>query len=367
MEKAPILAVLVSGALFGLSVPFSKILVGDMRAVMLAGLLYAGSAIGLLAWMVVRRKVAPAKPSEPLTRTDVPYLAGAVLCGGVLGPIFLMTGLERTAGSSASLLLNLEGVFTALIAVAVFHEHGGWKLWTALAAMTGASFILSYSPGGQILGEGPLLIILAMACWGIDNNLMQKVSGHDPVQLAAIKSVFAGTVSLCLAFALYGGTPVNTEMGEALIIGMVCYGVSLALFMIGLRHLGSSRTGTFFSVGPYVAAVMAVPLLGDPVTLPLLAAGGLMAIGTWTITREGHVHEHRHEAVEHEHVHSHRDQAHAHHPETQGIHSHVHRHEAVVHTHVHWPDARHSHDHLAQDHGHDDGGDGQHAHGTRKR
>ncbi|OPY34541.1 MAG: EamA-like transporter family protein [Methanomassiliicoccales archaeon PtaU1.Bin124] len=345
MVKGPILAVLVSGALFGLSVPFSKVLVGDIPAVTLAGLLYAGSFLGLLIWTLIRGGTSPARSSSPLTRYDVPYLAGAVFAGGVLAPILLMVGLQSTAGSSASLLLNLEGVATAVIAVAVFREHGGWRLWTALAAMTGASFIISYSPGGMVLGEGPILIVLAMVCWGIDNNLMQKVSDHDPVQLALIKSAVAASVSLTLGLSLYGGAGASLATAEALAIGMVCYGVSMALFMVGLKYLGSSRTGTFFSVGPYVAAVASIPLLGDHITLQLLVAGGLMAFGTWTITREGHAHEHRHEAVEHEHVHAHDDGEHEHHPDEQGRHSHRHVHPEIVHTHVHWPDSSHSHQH----------------------
>lgn len=343
MYRGPILAVLISGALFGLSVPFSKVLVGDMRPVALAGLLYAGSFLGLSLWMRVRGKVAPPPASERLVRSDIPYLAGAILAGGVLAPILLMVGLERTAGSSASLLLNLEGVATAIIAVALFHEKGGARLWTALALMTAASLVLSYAPGGSAFGEGAVLIVLAMVCWGIDNNLMQKVSDHDPVQLALIKSGCAASTSLVLAFLFFGGVGLSMITLEALAIGAVCYGASLALFMIGLKYLGSCRTGTFFSVGPYVAAMAAIPLLGESVTVQLIVAGGLMVFGTWLITSEGHVHEHVHEAVEHEHFHSHDGGTHDHGEE--GAHSHRHVHKAIVHSHAHWPDAGHRHDH----------------------
>jgi len=350
MDRGPILAVLISGALFGLSVPFSKILVGDMSPVTLAGLLYAGSFLGLLTWTLIRRKVSPAPPSDPLVRSDVPFLAGAIIAGGVLAPILLMTGLERTAGSSASLLLNLEGVATAIIAVAAFHEKGGYRLWTALAAMTFASAVLSYAPGGPVIGEGSILIILAMICWGIDNNLMQKVSDHDAVQLAMIKSACAALTSLTMAFIFFGGLSISGPTLAAIVIGIACYGASLALFMIGLRHLGSCRTGTFFSVGPYVAAIAAIPLLGEGVTVQLIIAGCLMAFGTWLITSEGHVHEHRHEAVEHDHVHSHEDGAHGHGGE--GVHAHRHMHDAIVHSHAHWPDSghRHEHDSCPSDH-----------------
>ena len=343
MDRGPILAVLISGALFGLSVPFSKVLVGDMRPVALAGLLYAGSFLGLTFWTLVRKKVSPPPPSERLVRSDIPYLAGAIFAGGICAPILLMVGLERTAGSTASLLLNLEGVATAVIAVAVFREKGGPRLWTALVAMTAASAVLSYSTGGSTLGEGSIMIVLAMVCWGIDNNLMQKVSDHDPVQLALIKSGCAASASLALAFLFFNGVGQPTTTLDALAIGAACYGASLALFMIGLKHLGSCRTASFFSVGPYVAAVAAIPLLGESVTVQLIAAGGLMAFGTWLITSEGHVHKHVHEAVEHEHFHSHDDKPHDHGGE--GAHSHGHVHEAIVHSHTHWPDAGHRHGH----------------------
>jgi drug/metabolite transporter (DMT)-like permease len=345
MERGPILAVLISGALFGLSVPFSKVLVGDIRPVTLAGLLYLGAFIGLASWTMLRSKVFPAASSDPLTRGDLPYLVGGVLCGGVLAPILLMVGLERTSGSSAALLLNLEGVATVIIAVSLFHEKGGKRLWTALVAMTGASVLLSYAPGGQIAGDGTLFIVLAMVCWGIDNNLMQKISDHDSVHLALIKSAVAASVSISMAFLLFNGVAMDLATTEALLIGLVCYGASMALFMVGLRYLGSSRTGAFFSVGPYVAAVAAIPLLGENVTIQLLVAGGLMALGTWLITNEGHVHEHRHEAVEHDHLHDHTDGQHLPHDTTAGEHAHVHVHEEFMHSHVHWPDAGHGHEH----------------------
>jgi len=343
MDRGPILAVLISGALFGLSVPFSKVLVGDMSPVTLAGLLYAGSFLGLSAWMLLRRKMATPPSSERLLRSDIPYLAGAIMAGGIIAPILLMVGLERTAASSVSLLLNLEGVATAVIAVAVFREKGGSRLWAALVAMTAASAVLSYSPGGSALGEGSIMIVLAMVCWGIDNNLMQKVSDHDPVQLALIKSACAASASLALAFMFFGGVGLSTTTMGALAIGAACYGASLAFFMIGLRHLGSCRTASFFSVGPFVAAVAAIPLLGEDVTVQLIAAGGLMAFGTWLITSEGHVHEHVHEAVEHDHLHSHEDGSHDH--GGQGSHTHAHIHKAIVHSHSHWPDAGHRHGH----------------------
>lgn len=345
MKWGPILAVMVSGALFGLSVPFSKVLVGDIPPVTLAGLLYLGAFLGLFTWMLMRIQNGSAMKEKPLRKQDAPYLAGAYLAGGVLAPILLMVGLQRATGSSASLLLNLEAVATAILAVFFFKEKAGARLWGALLLMTFASFVLSYQPGGELGGDGSIFIILAMVCWSVDNNLMQKVSDHDPVRMALYKSIVAGSVSLTLAFLFFGGIPMTEDSFYAVIIGIVCYGLSMALFLIGLRSLGSCRSVAFFSIGPYVAAIAAVPLLGEPIEASLIMAGVLMAGGTWLIVKEGHEHEHLHEQVHHEHLHSHDDVSHRHHDEVECEHSHEHFHEAVVHTHVHWPDSSHGHDH----------------------
>lgn len=278
--------VLVAGTLFGLCVPFSKVLIGDIDPIMMAGLLYAGASVGTGAWFLVRKAAGTVPERIPMERSDWLYLMGSTLFGAIAAPILLMVGLKWTAGSDASLLLNLEGIMTAIIAVAFFHDKGGYRLWMALAAMTVASTILSYAPGGGFGGNGALLIVLSMLCWGIDNNLMQRISHLDPVKLSTIRSGIAATFSLSLALILYGGQDLAVAMLYAMIIGAISYGLSNVLFFVGLRHLGSSRTGTLFSVGPYAAAMAAIPLLGEPVTVQLVIAGLLMAAGTLLLTRE---------------------------------------------------------------------------------
>lgn len=290
MEKGPVLLVLIAGTLFGLCVPFSKALIGDIDPIMMAGLLYAGATVGTGTWFLLRRGVATPPPPSKMDRSEMLYLAGSTLTGAILAPILLMVGLKWTAGSDASLLLNLEGVMTAVIAVAFFHDRGGRRLWLALAAMTVASTVLSYAPGGGFGGNGALLIVLSMLCWGIDNNLMQKISHLDPVKLSTIRSGIAASFSLTLALILYGGQDLTMAMAYAMIVGAVSYGLSNVLFFVGLRHLGSSRTGTFFSVGPYAAAMAAIPLLGEPVTVQLVLAGLLMAAGTLLLTTERRTH-----------------------------------------------------------------------------
>lgn len=288
MNKGPVLLVLLAGTLFGLCVPFSKALIGDIEPIMMAGLLYAGATLGTGTWFLFRRVATKTPTQSRMDRSEKIYLAGSTLTGAILAPILLMVGLKWTAGSDASLLLNLEGVMTAVIAVAFFHDKGGRRLWLALAAMTVASTVLSYAPGGGFGGNGALLIVLSMLCWGIDNNFMQRISHLDPVKLSTIRSGIAATFSLTLAFILYGGHDLNAAIAYAMIIGAVSYGLSNVLFFVGLRHLGSSRTGTFFSVGPYAAAMAAIPLLGEPITVQLVVAGALMLVGTLLLTNEKH-------------------------------------------------------------------------------
>ena len=286
MDKGPVLLVLVAGTLFGLCVPFSKVLIGDIEPVMMAGLLYAGATVFTGTLFVLRRRTSLRPKPSKLARSDVLNLMGSTLFGAIIAPILLMVGLKWTAGSDASLLLNLEGVMTAVIAVAFFHDKGGYRLWLALAAMTIASTVLSYTPGGGFGGSGAILIVLSMLCWGIDNNLMQKISHLDPVKLSTIRSGIAATFSLTLAFILYGGQDLVVAMVFAMIIGAISYGFSNVLFFFGLRHLGASRTGTLFSVGPYAAAMAAMPLLGESVTAKLVIAGLLMAAGTLLLIKE---------------------------------------------------------------------------------
>jgi len=352
MDRKPLLYVMLSGALFGISPAIAKLLVVDMPPVALAGLLYLGAFIGLFLFSIVR-KAAGSKTIEkepPLEKKDVPWLAGAIVAGGIIAPIALMTGLTVVSGFATSLLLNLEGVATAIIAVLVFNEYAGKRLWLALLFMTFAGVLLSWSPEQSTINLGGLLlIVLAMVCWGIDNNLTQRISNKDPTQIAELKGIVAGTASLSLAVLLGMQIPLDSTILFALVLGALSYGFSLVLFIKALEGLGSSRTGAFFSFGPFIGAVASVLILGESVTWLMLAAAALMVVGVWMLLTERHGHTHRHERTVHDHVHE-TDQHHQHvHPEGQnGRHSHEHVHEEMVHGHVHWPDMYHRHEHLAE-------------------
>jgi len=336
----------VAAMLFGVSAPFAKLLGRAEAPQLLAGLLYLGSGTGLsFVWLARRRS----EHEAPLSRTDGPWLAGAISFGGVLGPLLLMIGLARTPASSASLLLNLEGVFTALLAWFVFHENFDRRIALGMAAIVAGGAVLSWEGRAELGGtSGPLLIAAATLCWAIDNNLTQKVSAGDPVQVAMLKGLVAGTVNTSLAVMLGAALPAVATLAGALVLGFLSYGVSLVFFVLALRHLGTARTGAYFSSAPFVGAAVALIVFPERPSLALAAAAALMALGVWLHITERHEHEHRHEQMEHEHLHMHDEHhRHSHSPNDPPgePHSHPHRHEPMVHTHDHYPDIHHRHGH----------------------
>jgi drug/metabolite transporter (DMT)-like permease len=348
--KGIVLAILAA-VLFGASTPLAKLLIGEMPPVLLAGLFYLGSGAGLSLLYLIRRSRRNTGTGEAgLTRRDIPWLAGAVLFGGVIGPVLLMLGLVATPASTASLLLNLEGVFTATLAWFVFRENFDRRIALGMVLIVVGGVVLSWQGGGEgfSLPVGSLAIAGACLCWGLDNNLTQKVSGSDPYQITAIKGVVAGGVNLLIALSLSAKFPAVPIVVESLVIGFLGYGVSLVLFVLALRHIGTARTGAYFSLAPFVGAVISLFLLHDPVGPALLAAAALMGIGVWLHLTERHEHEHHHEYMEHSHRHVHDE--HHQHEHAPGVdptepHTHWHVHEPMTHTHPHYPDIHHRHRH----------------------
>lgn len=348
MARTPLLYAILSAALFGISTPMAKLLIVDISPVALAGLLYLGAFLGLSVFVAFRAILLPkGMPRAPLDRKDAPWLAGAIVIGGVVAPIALMTGLASTSGLAASLLTNIEGVMTAAVAVIAFKEFAGRRLWLALLLMTIAGIILSWNPSQEGLSlVGPLLIILAMLCWGIDNNFTRQISEKDPVRIAGLKGLIAGATSISLALLLGLDIPLGPSIFFALVLGAISYGLSLVLFIKALEGLGSARTGTFFSLAPFIGAAASVIVLGDAIAWPLALAAVLMLLGVWLVAAERHIHQHRHERETHSHLHE-AETHHAHaHPEGElGPHVHEHTHEEMVHSHVHWPDHQNRHQH----------------------
>lgn len=355
MSNRPIVAAILSALLFGLSAPLCKLLLKGLSPVVLAGFLYLGAFIALILYSGHRRLRTGENGPEssgtidpPLDKSDWPWLAGAILAGGVVGPICLMVGLARTRGFSASLLLNLEGAATALIAVIVFHEPAERRLWLALGFMTLAGIFTAWDPGrSRFSPEGPLFIFIAMACWGLDNNLTRVISDKDPVQIAKMKGLLAGAASLGLALVLGHKIPLDQRTALALLLGGAGYGASLVLFIKALQGLGAFRTGAFFSLAPFIGGIGSLIILREKPDWFMLPAALFMALGAGIIILEKHGHRHRHLRMVHDHKHVHSDihHAHVHSDEPREPHSHEHAHEEIDHIHVHWPDAHHWHRH----------------------
>ncbi len=345
--KTGVLLALLSAALFGASTPLAKIVLGSVDPWTMAGLLYLGAGLGLAVVHISRKALRVPAVEAPLRRGDLPWLAAVIVAGGIVGPVCLMFGLVRTDAAGASLLLNLEGVATMGIAWVVFHEYVDRRLLLGAFAILSGAALLSWQ-GGASLNWGTLLIAAACLSWGIDNNLTRKVSSADPVQIAMIKGLVAGTVNLTLALAQGAALPGTGTILAAGVVGFLGYGVSLTLFVLGLRYLGTARTGAYFSLAPFIGALLSLFLLDEPLTTRLMAAGALMAFGLWLHLTERHEHEHAHEALEHEHRHTHdAHHKHSHLPsDPQGEpHSHWHQHKPLVHRHPHYPDLHHRHGH----------------------
>lgn len=340
---------LASAVLFGASTPFAKVLLGTTDPWMLAGLLYLGPGIGLFIVRIVRR-ASSTDQGEVLQRgKDRPWLGGAVLAGGVIGPLLLMAGLALTPASTASLLLALEGVFTALLAWLVFREHFHWRIRLGMVVISMRAFSLAWTGSITLAGlAGPLLIAGACLAWAIDNNPTWKVSLSDPVQIAMINGLAAGSTNLVLSVANGASLPTVTTTVLAAFDGFIGYGISLVLFVVALRHIGTARTGAYFSTAPFVGAAIAILALGEPITAQIVGAAVLIEIGIWLHLTEEPGREHRHKPLAHTHWHRHD----VHHQHEHGSrdppgepHTHWHVHKPIQHSHPHYPDAHHQHSH----------------------
>lgn len=341
-------AALLAAALFGAATPLAKLLLDHASPWMLAALLYLGSGLGL--WIF--RRCTRAKPVT-LSRSEAGWLAAAILCGGVIAPLLLMLGLQRVPAASASMLLNAEAALTALIAWFVFRENFDRRILLGMLFIVGGALVLSFGgEGGGYLQPDLSVVPILGAClaWAIDNNLSRKVSLSDASWIAMLKGLSAGLVNLALALSLGAPLPSAQTVALSSMLGLVSYGASLSLFVLALRSLGTARTGAYFAVAPFFGAILSVAILAEPVSLQLLIAGALMAIGVWLHLTERHSHEHTHEAMEHLHEHVHGDDPHHQHEHDEPVapgtrHTHAHRHAPLTHTHAHFPDAHHHHTH----------------------
>ena len=339
-----ILQALLAAVFFGASAPIAKLLLGDIAPIFLASFLYLGSGTGTLLVKLTQRmrsKEAEAGIKSP----DIKWLAGAIISGGIAAPIVLMVGLKSTPASTASLLLNFEGVATTLIALLFFKEAIGRRAWTAIIVITLASIFLSTNfESGFGLSLGALGIILACVLWGVDNNFTRNISGKDPLTIVAWKGLVAGTFSFLLAFFLGNPFPSLTTILGTLALGFVSYGLSTILFIRSMSKLGAARTSTLYGTAPLAGVLFSIAIFREIPSFFFIIAAILMIGGVFLLINEEHSHSHVHTALFHEHSHRHDDPAHEH-DNTREVHSHEHEHPAEEHDHDDMPDIHHRHAH----------------------
>lgn len=343
---------LASAILFGLTTPCIKWFLPEVDLLPVAGLLYGGAGIGLGFFELIFKVMRPegAIPSEtPIQPADRVLLVGIILTGGLLGPLLMLYGLQRTSALVGSLLLNLEAPLTVLLAVTLFREHLGIREIGATMCIFGGAGLLSYGPGViSAHGVGIISIIGACACWAIDNNLTQRLSVRNPLAVARVKGLSAGGFALGLAWLLNQNFPDAAAIGLLMGLGFVGYGVSVVLDIYALRLLGAAREAAFFATAPFIGAVAVVPLLGEHWTPKDYGAAAIMALGVGFLLQEHHRHMHTHPEMAHDHIHTHPDPHHEHEHEEDvfvGSHAHWHRHLPLHHDHAHVSDLHHRHEH----------------------
>jgi drug/metabolite transporter (DMT)-like permease len=342
MNRAPIFSCLFAAVLFGASTPASKALLGPLEPFVLAGLLYLGAAVAVFPWAVWG-----SFKNLKIDKRNLRLLGGAVLFGGILGPVLLLFGLAQASAASTALWLNLETVATALFARFLFKEHLDIRAWLAIALVLAASTLLA-SPSGFAGGSAAVLIALACVCWGIDNNLTALIDGITPAQSTFVKGLVAGTTNLVLGLLLGSQILHWSSTFGALAVGGLGYGLSIVLYIIGAQQLGATRSQMLFATAPFWGVAVSWIVLAETVTLTQIAAGVLMGFSLWLMHAERHGHTHVHSPTTHMHLHRHDDRHHDHfHRGLPGWmwHSHDHQHHPVHHTHSHQPDLHHRHDH----------------------
>ncbi|HHY88887.1 MAG TPA: EamA family transporter [Chloroflexi bacterium] len=346
MKSTPFVIALLSALFFGAAAPLSKPLLAQLTSSQLAGLLYLGAAAGVVVLLAGERRFTLPWRMKPADRLR---LLGAVVFGGVLGPLFLLAGLRMALAASVSMWLNLEMVATAVLGHFIFKDHLTRRSWLAVGGIFLASALLAAGEGLAGVQAG-LLVALACLCWGIDNHLTALIDGITPAQSTFWKGLVAGSTNLAIGLALAPLTAPAGTVAAGLGLGVVSYGLSIVFYITAAQQLGATRSQLIFSSAPFWGVLLSLLWLGEAFTPQLGLGIGLFVLSIGLLFREQHAHAHTHRHMAHEHFHSHLDGHHNHtHPDgqTAGWHSHPHEHEPVRHAHPHWPDLHHRHAHTA--------------------
>jgi len=347
-QYAAILWAILAALLYGISLPVSKILLTEIPPTLMAAFLYLGAGLGMAILALIKRSNNLEQKEAKLTRQELPFTLAMIVLD-IAAPIFLMAGLSMTIAANASLLSNFEIVATSLLAMLIFKESIGKRLWLAISLITLSSIILSADTlSGFSFSAGSLFILLACLCWGLENNCTRKLSIKNPLQIVIIKGLSSGLGALLIALlilsekAAHGG-----YIFAALVLGFFSYGLSIFFYVYAQRELGAARTSAYYAIAPFIGVALSFLLLGEKPTASFIVALPIMLIGAYFAVSEKHKHQHTHPQMIHEHRHSHDDEHHSHQHDAQvfGEHSHPHRHEEIKHEHSHTNDIHHNHPH----------------------
>jgi drug/metabolite transporter (DMT)-like permease len=351
--QAVAMAVLAA-ALYGVSAPVAKLLLVEIPPTLMAALLYLGAGFGMAIILVVRGLSRAKQTEAKITSRELPYVVGMIVLD-IMAPIFLMLGLSMTTASNASLLNNFEIVATSLIALFVFKEAIGKRMWIAIALITFSSIILSVEDLSSFaFSIGSIFVLAACLCWGLENNCTRMLSIKDPLQIVVIKGFGSGIGCLIISIVLHEFSNNVPYILVALGLGFLSYGFGIFLYISSQRELGAARTSAYYAAAPFIGVIISWIALHEKITGSFLIALTIMLVGAYLAISEKHGHSHLHEEITHEHMHDHNDLHHdhvhmdlllGHAHEALGPHSHIHTHQTMVHQHTHTPNIHHRHTH----------------------
>nr|WP_051571917.1 DMT family transporter [Ruminiclostridium cellobioparum] len=338
---------ILAAALFGISSPVSKLLLAEIPSTLMASLLYLGAGIGMLTINIIKRLGKNERVEARMTRKEMPYIIGMIVLD-IAAPVCLMLGLTMTTSANASLLNNFEIAATSLIALLIFKEAIGKRMWIAISLITLSSMILSVEDFHSIsFSTGSIFVLLACICWGFENNCTRMLSLKDPLQIVIVKGFGSGMGSLVIALVLKQYSTDILYLFMALLLGFVAYGLSIYFYIIAQRELGAARTSAYYAVAPFIGVLLSVIIFSQQITTSFIIALVMMITGAYFAGAEHHKHMHIHQETTHEHRHNHSDDhhTHIHDYKVESEHSHIHTHKRMEHIHRHTPDMHHTHSH----------------------
>ncbi|MHB8076824.1 DMT family transporter [Desulfosporosinus fructosivorans] len=346
-KTTAIFMAILAAALFGISSPVSKLLLVEIPPALMASVLYLGAGLGMLVINLVKVLSKREQIEAKMTKKEMPYIIAMIILD-VAAPVCLMIGLTRTTSANASLLNNFEIVTTSIIALLIFKEAIGKRMWIAISLITLSSIILSVEDLSSFsFSIGSIFVILACLCWGFENNCTRMLSLKDPLQIVVVKGFGSGVVSLIIALTLKQYSTNFLYLSMALLLGLLSYGLSIYFYIIAQRELGAARTSAYYAVAPFIGVLLSIIIFSQQITISFIIALTIMIIGAYFAGFEHHKHSHSHEEATHEHRHNHSDNhhIHTHDYKVESEHNHVHTHPVKVHIHKHTPDMHHAHSH----------------------